>query len=324
MAEPLRFAASLYDRMLPLYTGEVRPEGIEFEFIAEDSVRSIFDRMGADQAYDASEMSSSEFITRHAAGDRSFVAIPVFPSRVFRHGFICVNTTHIRSPGDLAGCRIGVPLWTMTAAIWIRGHLMQDYGVDLSGVTWVQGAMNAPGSHGHPAALPAPPQVRIEVNDSGRSLSALLDEGAIDATLGTSLPAAMRHNPALRRLFPDFRHVERDYFSRTGIFPIMHLVVIRRAVHEANPRVAQSLYRALQAAKAAALAKMRYLGALRYMLPWLPADIDEIDELFGGDPFPYGLEPNRHALETLIGFMVAQGMLHAPIPVEDLFVPVED
>ena len=317
-----RFACSLYDRMLPLYTGEVRAEGIELEFVANDSVRQIFDRMGGEQAYDASEMSTSEFVTRLAAGDRRFVAIPVFPSRVFRHGFICVNSERIRAPRDLAGKRIGVPLWTMTAAIWIRGHLREDYGVDLSEVTWVQGAINDAGSHGSPAALPPPAGVRIEVNRSGRSLSDLLDEGAIDATLGTSLPRARKHNPALKRLFPDFREVERDYFRRTGIFPIMHLVVIRREVHEANPRVAPSLYRALEASKALALKKMAYLGTLRYMLPWLTAELEEIEALFDGDPFPYGVERNRKTLETLIGFMVEQGMLKAPIPIDDLFVPV--
>lgn len=116
--------------------------------------------------------------------------------------------------------------------------------------------------------------------------------------------------------------MEREYFRRTGIFPIMHLVVIRREVHEANPRIAPSLYRALEASKAVALEKMRYLGTLRYMLPWLTADVDEIDELFGGDPFPYGVEPNRKTLETLIGFMVQQRMIDRPMPVDDLFVPV--
>lgn len=323
MAHRIRFACSLYDRMLGLYTGEVRPQGFDLEFVANDSVRQIFDRMGAEQAYDASEMSASEYITRLAAGDRSFVAIPVFPSRVFRHGFICVNRDHIRRPEDLAGKRIGVPLWTMTAAIWIRGHLQQDYGVDLSGVTWVQGAINAAGSHGHPAALPAPANVRVEINQSGKSLSELLDEGNLHATLGTSLPRAMKHNAALERLFPDFRDVERGYFQRTGVFPIMHLVVIRRDVYEADKAIAPSLYRALEESKALALKKMAYLGTLRYMLPWLTADIDELDELFGGDPFPYGIERNRRTLGTLVQFMVQQDMLRRPIAVEELFVPVD-
>jgi 4,5-dihydroxyphthalate decarboxylase len=247
----------------------------------------------------------------------------VFPSKVFRHGFICVNSDRIASPADLAGKRIGIPLWTMTAGIWIRGHLMQEYGVDLSQVTWVQGAINAGGSHGNPAALPAPAGVRIEVNTSGRSLSDLLAAGEIDATLGTSLPVSMKTHPHLRRLFPDFRARERAYFQQTGIFPIMHLVAIRREVHEAHPEVARSLYRALDASKSAALKKMGYLGTLRYMLPWLTADLDELDELFSGDPFVYGLEPNRRTLEQLVAFMVEQGMLAAPIAVDELFVPID-
>lgn len=319
----VRFASSLYDRMIPLYAGDVQAEDIDLDFIANDSVRQIFDRMAGEQAFDASEMSASEFITRHAAGDRSFVAIPVFPSKVFRHGFICVNRDRIRTPADLAGKRIGVPLWTMTAAIWIRGHLAQDYGVDLSKVTWVQGAINAAGAHGQPAALPPPAGVTIEVNTSGRSLSDLLAQGAIDATLGTSLPAAMKTDDRLVRLFPDFRARERSYVERTGIFPIMHLIVIRRALYEAHPVVARALYRALDGSKAMALRKMAYLGTLRYMLPWLTADLDELETLFGGDPFVYGLEPNRRTLEQLVAFMTAQRMLARPIPVDELFVAVD-
>src|SRR5690606_3972385 len=145
----LRFACGLYDRMQALYTGEVKPEGIELDFVVIDAPRKIFDRMAGAQEFDAAELSCSEFIARRSAGDDSFVALPVFPSRSFRHGLISINASRgIRAPGDLAGKRIGVPLYTMTAAVWIRGHLRHQYGVDLSGVTWVQGSINQPGAHG--------------------------------------------------------------------------------------------------------------------------------------------------------------------------------
>ena len=320
----LTFACGLYDRMLPLYTGEVQPEGIDLDYVAIDSPREIFDRMAGGLEFDVAEISSSEFISRKSAGKCPFVAIPVFPSRVFRHGFIAINRgSGIRTPEDLEGRRIGVPLYTMTAAIWIRGHLQHEYGVDLSTIHWVQGSINSPGAHGNPSVLPLLKSVPIEINDSGKSLSQLLDEGAIDATIGTSLPLAIRHNPEIRRLFPDFREIEKRFYARTGIFPIMHLVAIRRDVYEKHPIIATSLYKAFCESKDRALAKMRYTGALRYMLPWMTADLDEIDEVFGGDPWPYGVAANTSTLEALVTYMVEQSVIAAPMRVDDLFVPTD-
>lgn len=318
----LSFACGLYDRMLPLYTGEVQPEGIDLDYVAIDSPRDIFDRMAGGLEFDAAEMSSSEFISRKSAGKCPFVAIPVFPSRVFRHGFIAIHRgSGIRTPRDLEGKRIGVPLYTMTAAIWIRGHLQHEYGVDLSTIHWVQGSINSPGAHGNPSVLPPVKSVPIEINESGKSLSQLLDEGAIDATIGTSLPLAIRHNPEVRRLFPDFREIEKKFYARTGIFPIMHLVAIRRDVYEKHPIIATSLYKAFCESKDRALEKMRYTGALRYMLPWMTADLDEIDEVFGGDPWPYGVAANTPTLEALVTYMVEQSLIAAPMRLDDLFVP---
>ena len=325
MTVKLTFACGLYDRMTPLYTGEVKPEGIDLDFQMIDSPRKIFDRLAGGGEFDLAEMSSSEYISRFAANDCPFVALPVFPSRVFRHGFITIDErSGIREPKDLAGKRIGVPLYTMTAAVWIRGLLEDDYGVDLSNVTWVQGAINSAGSHGEPAVLPmAKPVKNIENNTTGKSLSQLIDEGTIDAILGTSLPESRRHNPSVRRLFPDYRRIEQDYYRRTRIFPIMHLVVIRRAIYEKHPFIAQSLYRAFSESKHRALAHMKYLGALRYMLPWMTADLDEIDEIFGGDPWPYGVEPNRPTLRALLDYLLRQSIIARPLGIEELFVPVE-
>ena len=320
----LSFACALYDRMLPMYTGEVQPEGIDLDYVAIDSPRNIFDRMAGGLEFDVAEMSSSEFISRKSAGKCPFVAIPVFPSRAFRHGFIAVNRgSGIRTPRDLEGKRIGVPLYTMTAAIWIRGHLQHEYGVDLSTIHWVQGSINSPGAHGNPSVLPPVKSVPIEINDSGKSLSQLLDEGAIDATIGTSLPLAIRHNPEIRRLFPAFREIEKKFYARTGIFPIMHLVAIRRDVYEKHPIIATSLYEAFCESKDRALAKMRYTGTLRYMLPWMTADLDEIDEVFGGDPWPYGIAANTPTLEALVAYMVEQSVIAAPMRLGDLFVPTD-
>lgn len=321
---PIRFACGVYDRMQALYTGEVQVEGVDLEFVNIDAPRKIFDRMSGKQDFDVSELSSTEFITRMSAGNSAFVGLPVFPSRTFRHSFITVNRrSGIRTPKDLEGKRIGVPLYTMTAAVWIRGHLQHDYDVDLSNVRWLEGSINSPTSHGTPTLLPLVQKVSIESNRTGKSLSQLLDEGEIDAIIGTTLPESRRHNPDIQRLFPDFREVEKDYFKRTGIFPIMHLVAIRREVYDRHPFIAKSFYRAFCEAKRIGLANMRNLAALRYMLPWLPDHLDELEEVFGDDPWPYGVEANRHTLSTLMQYMVEQGLLKAPLAVDDLFVPFE-
>jgi 4,5-dihydroxyphthalate decarboxylase len=319
----MTFACGLYDRMLALYTGEVKPDGIDLNFLAIDDPRQIFDRMGKNLEFDACEMSSSEVISRYAAGRREMVALPVFPSRVFRHGFITVNRDAVKSPKDLEGKRIGTPLYTQTAALFIRGLLKDEYGVDLSSAHWVQGATNSPESHGNPAAPRPLKPVSIEQNSSGRSLSELLERGDIQAIIGSGLPDSLRSHPdKVQRLFPDFHARELDYFRRTRIFPIMHLVAIRRDAYEANPFIATSLYKAMTEAKDIALEKMRDLGALRYMLPGMAVELDEIDKTFGGDPWPYGIEPNRPTLEALVRYMAEQSLIKAPIPVDELFVPV--
>ncbi|MGB7034400.1 MAG: hypothetical protein WBD71_02655 [Xanthobacteraceae bacterium] len=318
---PITFACGLYDRMLALQSGEIKPDGIDLNFLIMDNPRQIFDRMSNNLEFDACEMSSSEFVSRYAAKKLPFVALPVFASRVFRHGFIVVNRKFITSPKDLAGKRVGVPLYTQTAALFIRGLMQHDLGIDLSTIEWVQGAINEPGGYGNPSVMPLLEPVKISQNQSGKSLSDLLGAGDIHAIIGSNLPRALKHHPDVVRLFPDYRAREKDYYRRTKIFPIMHLIVIRNDVYERHPFVATSLYNAFCAAKDRAREKMRFSGTLRYMLPWLPDDVEEIDELFGGDCWPYGVEPNRATLEALVGYMAEQGLIPEPIPVEKLFVP---
>ncbi|MFM9972135.1 MAG: PhnD/SsuA/transferrin family substrate-binding protein, partial [Burkholderiales bacterium] len=202
----LSFASGLYDRQMSLYTKEVVPEGIDLNYIAMDSVRDIFDRMGARQEFDAAEMSSSEYISHVCAGNSPFVAIPVFPSRVFRHSFITVHRdAGINSPKDLEGKRIGVPLYTMSAAVWQRGILQHDHGVNLDSIHWLQGATNHAGSHGEPSVVPMAKPKKIHTDPKGRSLSDLIQAREIDAMIGTALPLAMKSNPSIQRLFPDYR-----------------------------------------------------------------------------------------------------------------------
>jgi len=319
----LTFAAGLYDRLVPLFAGQVKPDDFDLEFLAINDPREIFDRMAGGLEFGASEMSSSEYISRFSAGECPFVAIPVFISRVFRHGFMCINrNAGIKSPKDLEGKRVGVPLYTMSAAVWARGHLQHEYGVDLSGIQWVQGAADNSGTHGNPTVMPLLKHVAIEQNQTGKSLSQLLDEGELDAMIGGLLPESLGRSPNVQRLFPNFHEVEREFFERTGIFPIMHLVVIRREIHEKHPFIADSFYKALCRSKELAIEHMRYVGAPRYMLPWMAEAIDEIDEVFGDNPWPYGVELNRPTLEALVTYLAEQHLIAKPMPIEDLFVPV--
>ena len=318
----LSFACALYDRMQPLYTGEVQPDGIDLNFIAIDEPRPIFDRMSGGQEFDIAEYSSSEFVQRFANRQCPFVAIPVFPSRCFRHGFIAINRkSGIRAPKDLEGKRVGVPLYTMTAAIFIRGLLQHEYGVDFEKIHWVQGAVNHAGAHGDPHILPLLKPMAIETAPRGRSLNDLIEDDFLDATLGTSLPESMRRNPNIARLFPDYVELEKEYYRRTRIYPIMHLIAIKRDVYERYPFIATSLYNAFERSKRIALRKMLNLRAPRYMTPWLMRDIDEIHEVFDGDPWPYGIEKNRPTLEALVTYLADQHLIAEKVPVNDLFVP---
>ena len=318
----LSFACALYDRMQPLYTGEVQPAGIELNFIPIEEPRPIFDRMSGGMEFDVAEYSSSEFVQRFANKQCPFVAIPVFPSRAFRHGFIAINKkSGITKPKDLEGKRVGVPLYTMTAAIFIRGLLQHEFGVDFEKIHWVQGAVNHAGAHGKPTVLPLLKHMPIEIDPSGRSLSDLIEARVVDATLGTSLPESIRTNPDVARLFPNYVEMEREYYKRTGIYPIMHLVAIKKDIYERYPYVASSLYDAFIESKKIALKHMFNLRALRYMTPFLMRDIDEIYEVFNGDPWPYGVEKNRKTLEALVTYLVDQHLIAAPVKVDDLFVP---
>ncbi len=321
----LTMACGLYARMLDLYRGDVRPDGIRLNFIPKDGsagAREIFDRMAGNLEFDVAEMSSSEFFARRSAGATELVALPVFPSRVFRHGMVTINKrSGIASPKDLEGRRVGVPIYTMSAAVWMKGHLQHDYGVDISTIQWIEGAINTPGPHGHPSILPLLRPARVEKNTSGRSLSDLLESGEIDAIIGTVLPDAIHHNSEIRRLFPNYREEEKNYYRRTRIFPIMHLLAMRRDVYEKHPFIASSLFDAMCESKERARLRMRDLGTLNYMLPWMTADIDELDEIFDGDPWPYGIEPNRPTLEALMTYLADQAIIKAPMPIEDMFVP---
>jgi 4,5-dihydroxyphthalate decarboxylase len=319
----LTYACCRYDRMEAIREGAVAIEGIELNCITLKSGREVFDRMVGGREFDVAELSASEFISLTGRGDCPFVALPVFPSRVFRHGYIFVNTkSGIRAPKDLEGKRVGLPLYTQTAAIWARGHLLHQFGVDLDTIRWVQGAVEKSGTHGKPHAPPLLRPIAIEQNATAEPLGALLARGAIDALIGSRKPDELGRHPDVARLFPNYRALERELYRTTKIFPIMHLIAVRRDLYERQRWIAASLYNAFVESKRRARARMRYAGSLSTMLPWLIDDVEEVDEVFGGDAFPYGIEANRPTLQALVAYMLEQHFIARPIPLEDLFVPI--
>src|SRR6201997_3189952 len=222
---PLRlsFACCRYDRTEAIREGTVQVEGVDLACLTFKAGREIFDRMVGGREFDVSELSASEYISLVGRGDCPFVALPVFPSRVFRHGYIFINKrSGIRAPKDLEGRRVGLPLYTQTAAIWARGLLRHQFGVDLDRIRWVQGAVEDAGAHGTPHAPPLLRPVMIEQNASGASLAVLLAKGEIDALIGSRKPDTLGRDSDVVRLFPDYRALEREFYRQTKIFPIMH------------------------------------------------------------------------------------------------------
>lgn len=318
---PLTLACWNYDRTQALVDGRVRPDGIDLN-VQMLEVEETFFRMLRHREFDAAEMSLSSYCMTLTRPDPPFIALPVFPSRLFRHGCIFVSAASgITRPEDLRGKRIGVPEYQMTAPVWIRGILADEYGVDPADVTYVTGGEEQPGRE-EKLKLALPERFRVEPIGPEDTLSAMLADGRIDALHTARIPSTFYTRPdAVRRLFPDFKAVEQDYFRRTGLFPIMHVVVIRRDVYAANRWAARALSKAFEAAKALVQEELRVTASLRTMLPWQIAAVEETAALMGGDWWPYGIPANRAVLDTFLRYHHAQGLSARRLTVEELFAP---
>lgn len=316
----LSLACDDYDRTRALRDGRITPEGIDLTYISLPAVETFF-RMLRHREFDVAEMSLSSYVLTLFDAEPSFVGIPVFPSRMFRHSCIFVHArSGIRAPDDLQGRVVGCPEYQMTAGVWIRGILSDDFGVAVESVRYRTGGLEEPGRP-EKRALALPSQLQVEPIPPDRTLSDMLLRGEIDALYTTRTPSCFTDgHPEIVRLFPDYQRVEGEYHSRTGIFPIMHLVVLRREIHAEHPWIARELIKAFTAAKAEALASMDHAGALRVSLPWLIDHIERTRETMGVDFWPYGLEPNRHALETFLRYSFEQGLSPRRLAPEDLFV----
>jgi len=318
----LTVACGDYDRTRALQDGSVQPEGIRLNYLPLQA-EEIFWRMGGHREFDASEMSLSNHITMVSRGNSPFVAIPVFPSRFFRHSCVFINAdSGIHGPKDFKGKRIGAPEYSITAAVWIRGMLQDDYGVKTHEMQWFVGGQEEPGRKER-VALKLPAEIKVSSIPADKTLNGMLESGEIDALISARAPSSfIKGSPKVRRLFPNYKEVEMDYYKRTRIFPIMHVLVIRGEVYERHPWVALSLFKAFREAKDRAIGTMlKITNTHASTLPWLFAEVEELKALFGTDWWPYGIEPNRHMLETLIRYMGEQGLTDRPLKVEELFAP---
>jgi hypothetical protein len=317
----LTLACGDYDRTRALEEGTIRPDGIELTYLRLP-VEETFFRMVRHREFEIAEMSLSTYALSLQEDPPPFIALPVFTSRMFRHGSIYINTAAgIAAPEDLRGRVVGTPEYQVTAGVWIRGILAEHHDVPVDGVTHLVGGQERPGRI-EKITLDLPDHIRVERIAPDKTLSQMLAVGEIHALFTPRLPRPfVERDPRVARLFPDVTAAEKAYHRRTGIFPIMHVVVVRRDVYDAHPWVAQSLYKAFALAKADASDRLYDSSALRVMLPWLTQHVEEARELLGDDYWSYGLQANHDVLTTFLRYHHQQGLSRRQLQPEELFAP---
>lgn len=315
----LSLACSNYDRLRALFDGRVSPEGIELNCL-DLPVEETFFRMLRHYEFDVAEMSLSSYVLQLFSENPRLIAIPIFPSRFFRHSCVFINTASgIREAKDLIGKRVGTPEFQMTAGVWMRGILSDDYQVPVSSVTYFRGGEEQPGRLEKIAVSPLP-EIRLESIPEKKTLSGMLESGEIDALYTARAPSSFENGSGkVRRLFENYQAVEQQYYSRTKIFPIMHVVVIRREVYDKARWIAQSLYKAFSRAHNLAYKDLYDSGALSCMLPWLVRHAEETRALMGADFWPCGLERNAHTLDTFLRYSFEQGLSKRRMKPDELF-----
>jgi 4,5-dihydroxyphthalate decarboxylase len=316
----LSIAVGDYDRTRPLLDGAVQIDGINpvyMTLVPEE----IFFRAFRNVEFDVSELSMSSFSIKTALGECPYVGLPVFVSRAFRHTSIYVRTDRIRSPADLKGKRVGVPEYQLTACVWARAILEDDHGVKPSDIHWIRGGVEAPGRL-EKINVKLPAGIRLDNAPEGVTISEMLANGDIDGFIAPRPPApAARNHPQIGWLFPDPTAEAKDYFKRTGIFPIMHMVGVRRELAERHPWLPAALLKAFEQAKTMALAKLSDTSATKVTLPFVEEQLKAARELMGDDFWSYGVAPNRKVLETFLRHHHAQGLSPRLLSVEEMFHP---
>ena len=319
----LTLAVCDYEHVREIAQGIVRADGITLTPLIFPSIEEITFRFTRSLDWDVSELSFGKYISLTSQGMAPMVAIPVFPSRVHRHSAIYVrNDRGIRTAKDLEGKSVGIPEWAQTAGIYVRGMLAEDQGVDLAKIRWLQAGVNEPG-RAEKVELKLPSGIQYQARPD-TSLSTMLASGEVDAVITARAPAAFAQvtqesRGAVARLYPNYRAEEERFFKKTGIFPIMHLMTMRRTAFEQHPWIAMNLYKMFDEAKRRCFNRLRDFTCARIPLPWAAAIADEIAEGYGPDPFPYGIEESRPTLEAFCRYAHDQGVTHRRMTVEDLF-----
>lgn len=315
----LSFAASSYDRLCALENGRIRPEGIDINYITLP-VEETFFRQLKFQEFDVCEMSLSSYVLTLNQEPSPFVALPAFPSRYFRHQTMFVNAASgIESAKDLKGKKVGVPEYQITAGVWQRGMLQDQYGVHPNDMSFYSGGVDQTG-RAEKIKLNLPMDISVQPIGPDQTLSGMLTEGSLDALFTANVPSCFYEQDHVHRLFPDYKQVEQDYFQSTGIFPIMHVVAIRREIYERHPWIAKSLMKALDASLRLAQEDLMYRSSLKTMLPWLAHHVEETLNVMGQDYWTYGIESNRKVLETFLRYSYEQGLAATRRQPDDLFV----
>jgi len=317
----LSIAMGDYDRTRPIVDGRVRIDSVD-PMVMLLSPEEMFFRAMRHQAFDASELSLSSYCVSIARGDPHYVAVPVFLSRAFRHTSVYVRSDRgIDGPEDLKGKRVGIAEWQLSANVWIRGILEDDFGIASADIQWVRGGMETP-SRPEKISLALPPEVRIEEAPDGRPLNELLAAGEIDGFVGPRAPRCFdERHPQIRRLFDDSITAAEDYYGRHGIFPIMHVLALRRRLAEEHPWLPGALLKAFTEAKAVAEAALNDTSATKVTMPFVEDTLYRARRIMGPELWPYGLEPNRRVLDTFLRYHHAQGLSSRRLDVDELFHP---
>lgn len=318
MKVPLSLSCVAYDRTRALFDGRVTVAGAELYPVAM-SPEEAFHRNFRHQEFDVTELSMSSYMVQLAEGRCPYVGIPVFPSRLFRHSSLYIRTDRgITRPEDLRGRTVGVPEYQMTVALWMRGILADRHGVQPADIRWRSGGLEEAG-RGNVVPLNLPPEVDLRPLPEGGTLSRALAAGTIDALLSARAPSCFGHVPEVARLFPDYRAAEEAYFHATRIFPIMHLVGIRRSLVEQFPWLPVNVFHAFEEAKRLCLIDNAKIGHLYTTLPWAVDELERTRALMGDDFWPYGADANAHVLERMTHYAAAQGLTPRRLALEELF-----
>jgi 4,5-dihydroxyphthalate decarboxylase len=315
----LSIAVGPYDRTRALIDGLVQIDGVNAHCMTL-SPEEIFFRAFRQAEFDICELSLSSFTVKTAQGDCPYVGVPAFVSRAFRHTSIWVRTDRIKKPEDLKGKKVGLPEYQLTANVWARSILEDDHGVKPSDIHWIRAGIEDAGRP-EKISIKLPPDVKLEDGPPGKSSSQLLAEGAIDGFIAPRPPSLPKNTPNVGWLFPDPIVAAKDYFKRTGIFPIMHLVGVRRTLVDQHPWLPGAVYKAFEQAKAKALEQLSDTSATKVTLPFVEERLKEARELMGEDFWSYGLKANRKTLETFLRHHHAQGLSSREVKPEELFHP---